>query len=398
MTATVVPNDAPARGGAARRAAHRARYAWANSGDPRLLAARRRWECRPRPTVPGLVSPGRDGGPTIAYAGTPEGVRNVLAFLEQQRDGADMPTPERVERDVTWADLAAGTAFPEADLVAVGADAARVAGLPTAGALVLPFRVHLVVEVDDDLDGMRRRISKREREDFRRSRRDHGWTWERDDSPAAFEHFFERMHRPTMEERHGDRQRSEGPDAAYECLFRRGMLFFVAEGGRRVAGVLCRWDGATGTLTTRLLGVLDGAPEHYASGAFKAVYHLLLEWACANGVERIDYHGTEAFVSKGIYQWKRKFRPTVVLPPNHFAGKRLWFRPARDTEAVRDFLVANPTLAMTGDGGMEAVYFRDGTRPPRTGLSWECPGVAGAREIDLDEFLAPAGARRKERT
>lgn len=398
MTAAVVTTCAPPRAGAARRAAHRAHYAWANSGDPRLLAARRWWEGRRRSRVAGLVSPGRDGTPTIAYAGAPEGVANVLAFLERQRDGADGPPAERIARDVTWSDLAAGTAFPEADLVAVGCDAGRAARLPAAAALVLPFRVHLVVEVDDDLAGMRRRISKREREDFNRSRREHDWTWERDDSPAAFEHFFERMHRPTMDERHGERQRTESAGVAYECLFRQGMLFFVGTGGRRVAGVLCRWDAASRTLTTRLLGVLDGDAEHYASGAFKAVYHLLLEWACANGVERIDYHGTEAFVSKGIYQWKRKFRPTVVLPPNHFAGKRLWLRAARDTGAVRDFLVANPTLAMAGDGGIEAVYFRDGARPARTGLSWECAGVTGAREIDLDEFLAPAGARRKERT
>jgi hypothetical protein len=261
---------------------------------------------------------------------------------------------------------------------------------------VLPFRVHLVVEVDGDADEMRRRVSKRERWQFSRNRKVNEWSFEQDDDPAAFEWFYERMHRPTMEQRHGERMRTEDAAVAYECLFRRGMLFFVTERGRRIAGALCRWDPATATVTTRLLGVLDGADEHYASGAFKAVYHFLLEWACDHGVRRIDFHGTEAFLSKGIFAWKRKFRPSVVLPPNHFADKRLWLAANRDTPAVRDFLVANPTLAMRPDGGLDAVWFHDGERPARTDLACDCPGVVDTRHVDLDAFLAPVRGRGKE--
>lgn len=47
--------------------------------------------------------------------------------------------------------------------------------------------------------------------------------------------------------------------------------------------------------------MLHGADEHYDSGAFKAVYHLLLAWAVANQVRRVDFFGTEAFISNGIY-------------------------------------------------------------------------------------------------
>jgi hypothetical protein len=202
------------------------------------------------------------------------------------------------------------------------------------------------------------------------------------------------MHRPTMARRHGPRTRTEPKAVAYECLFRRGPLFFVSEEGRRVAGVLCRWEPRTRTLTTRLLGVLDGDEAHYRSGAFKAAYHLLLEWACGAGVEHVDLHGTEALISKGIFQWKRKFHPRVVLPPNHFARKRVWLHAARDTPAVRRFLVANPVLAMLPQGGIEAVYFRDRERRPRTDLGCSCPGVLRQRELDLDAFLScDAGPR-----
>jgi hypothetical protein len=54
---------------------------------------------------------------------------------------------------------------------------------------------------------------------------------------------------------------------------------------------------------------------------------------------------------------------------------------------VRDFLVANPVIALARDG-LEALYFHDELRPPRTGLAWRCPGILRARHVHLDSFLA----------
>ncbi len=117
-----------------------------------------------------------------------------------------------------------------------------------------------------------------------------------------------------MRRRHGDRSRTE-PARGAHAILPRGTLLFVTSGGRRVAGVLCHWSPDRRTLTTRLLGVLDGDEQHYADGAFKAVYHLLLRWACARRVPHVDFFGTEAFLSKGIFQWKRKFAPASSCRP-----------------------------------------------------------------------------------
>jgi hypothetical protein len=156
--------------------------------------------------------------------------------------------------------------------------------------------------------------------------------------------------------------------------------------------MLCRWASRTRTLTLRLAGVDGGAAEHYRSGAFTALYPLILEWAAQHGVRTVNLSGCEPFLSKGIFQFKRKLHPRVVLPASHFGGKRLLLRVLRDSARVRDFLVANPVIAESADGGLDAVYFHDEQRPARLDHRWEGVGLRAARLVHLSSFLA--GAKR----
>ncbi len=147
-------------------------------------------------------------------------------------------------------------------------------------------------------------------------------------------------------------------------------------------------------MTSRLLGVLDGAQEYYAAGALKVMHFLLIRWAGEHGVRQLDFQGTEPFLSKGTYQLKRLFGTRVVLPPNHFGDKRLWLQVRRDTPQVRDFLVSNPFLTMAADGSFDAVYFHDQQRPTRSDYKADSPGVNGIRQVDLDDFFTASPARR----
>lgn len=340
--------------------------------------------------MPAVISTGARTGPSIAYLGLPAGQTNILQLLEHQRDPS--APAHRRRATVRWRDLRSGH-WPDADLVVVGAERSRIVSLPPVCALVAPFRVHLVVDVGTGPDAVSGNISRRERWEFRRNRAQHDWRLEHTSDPEALEFFYHRMHLPTMRARHGERSRSESIVAAREAILRYGCLFFVQEGGRRVAGALCQVSTNGHTITTRLLGVLDGEDEHYRSGAFKAVYHLLLDWAARHGAAEVDFFGTEALVSKGIFQWKRKFHPRVVLPPNHFATKQILLRVQHDTPAVRDFLVANPLLTSVGPH-LQPVYFTDATRPARTEISAACPGLPDPVVLDLDEFLTGSGDAR----
>lgn len=368
-------------------------YRWRNSGNRPLTRLRTAWDTRGGAAFPAVLS--ELGDMSVSYSGLPEGVAYTLEFTELRREAEDGRKATRTVTELTGRQLRDPSLLPDADIAIIGTSAEQARRMPRHASLIAPVRVHFVIDFDADADTVRGRISKRERWQFQRDMRQYGWGWEVVQDAAWFDFFYERMYRPTMYNRHGARERTEGCDVSYECLFRAGRLFRLTQNGEDIGGALCHWDAATGKLTLRLLGVVDGAQEHYDSGAFKAIYHLLIGWAADNGVKQLDFQGTEPFLSKGTYQWKRRFGTRVILPPNHFGEKRLWLQVRRDTPAVRNFLVDNPLLAEAEDGTLEGVYFYDPERPAKTKYSAKSPGVSRMRQIDLDVFLAnPASSRR----
>ncbi|MEV0730598.1 GNAT family N-acetyltransferase [Polymorphospora sp. NPDC050346] len=322
------------------------------------------------------------GGPTLAYAGLAEGLSHVLPFLEQRRG----PTGQRRRHTTSWADIFAGRAAPAADILAAGCLPGRVPPDPVPRSLTLPLRITLVVPLDEGATQVLRRVSRKARQQHVRELRSRSRSLEVATLDKDFDLFYDGMHVPTMRSRHASATRTVSRATAHQCLFRGGVLFFLREEGERVAGMLCRQEGDV--LVVRLAGVRDGAEEPYRSGTYMAIYVMILQWAADRGLAHVDLSGCEPFLSKGIFQFKRKLHPEVTLPRNHFAGKRLWLHVRRDSPPVRDFLVANPMLVVASDGGLEAVYFHDAQRPARVDLRWEAPGVRGGRLLDLDAFMA----------
>ncbi|MFF3751420.1 hypothetical protein ACFYYH_13325 [Streptomyces sp. NPDC002018] len=357
----------------------RARFAWDGSDSRALSTARHLVDTV---TATRLAWQVFHAGPLrIAYGGYRAGHSHVLPFLQERARAAGLATGSLTAEP-------AGRRAPEADILAVGCSDRRALALPPAGAIIAPFRVHLVLPLAAAGQPQPVVVSRKERQRFAREHIRRGWALEATRSSADFGYFYRRMHLPTMARRHGDAARSVGPRAAHDTILAQGMLFFVTEHGERRAGMLCRLDRTRRTLTLRLAGVLDGAAEHYRSGVFMATYLLIARWATDQGIERMDLSGSEPFLSKGILQFKRKLHPRVELPPNHFANKRLWLGVRRDSPAVRELLTANPVLALGRPGRFEAVYFHDARRPPRTDLRWEGLGISAARHVDLDGFLA----------
>lgn len=365
----------------------RAGFAWDYSGDRRLVRLRTAVETRLR-RFTAVDSAAEAGGPSIGYVGVPHGVARIHRTLEGLRgDGGGAVT--RRTHDVNRAGLLSGAWLPPADLVAVACTPAQAARLPGRASLTLPYRLHMVVDLSSDLDEWRRRVSTKERQWFSAARGRRDWGLEPAFDDEAFHFLYDRMHVPTMRMRHGERTRSEPKDRAYECLFRRGLVVFATLEGRRVAGILCRWNGDERTLTLRLAGVLDGARGYYEIGAPRAIHHLIMEWACRSGIRHVDFGGVEAWLSQGIYQYKRLFGTRAARPPNHQADLDVWWHARRDTPAVRDFLVGNPVLAPDPDhaGEFRAVYFHDARRPARLGLPHRCINVTRTRTIHLDKFF-----------
>jgi hypothetical protein len=377
---------------ALRRWRVRAEYEWAQNTSPVVTRARSRIDNGVRPWV-SVTSAAAASGPSIAYAGVPLGVVKIHQMLEQRREALGALTTVRASSLVDRGALLRGDWLPDADLVAVGCAARQASRLPTSGALVLPFRVHVLARTGDGADGWWRRMSRSERRwssrTFITGTLGTGpWSLEVATDAASCAYFYDRMHLPTMQARHGARARSESRDTAWECLFRRGVLAFVTHDGTRVAGLLCRWGTGQRVLTIRLVGVLDGLPEYYQNGAMRATDHLMMAWAAARGVQSVDFGGAEPFLSQGIFQRKRLLASTATMAPNHFGRLRLWWHARRDTPEVRDFLVANPVVEMVGDRGLRAVYFCDEQRPARLDLAPTREGIDGYRVLPLDQFFA----------
>jgi Acetyltransferase (GNAT) domain len=362
--------------------AHRLQYFWQNSGNPAVIRLHHWSDAISTIRQTAIESTVADGGVRIGYTGLADGRTHILPFLEQRRNG----TALRRETSTSWRDVATGSALPECDILAVGGLAPRIAALPVARSLLLPLRISLIVPVGTVPATIRHRLSRKARQQYVRELGRSNWVLDIASGDAAFAFFYDRMHVPTMVRRHGLASRSVPRAAARTCIYQHGVLFFLTQGGQRVAGMLCRREGDV--LIIRLAGVLDGDAAAYQRGEYLALYMAILEWAAGHEVRYVDLSGCEPFLSKGIFQFKRKMHPEVRLPRNHFQGKRLWLQVRRDTGAVRDFLVANPALTVTDGGtGLTAVYFHDSDRPPRTDLRWQSPGVSGCRYIDLDEFL-----------
>jgi hypothetical protein len=354
-------------------------YRWHNSTAAWAVRWRRRIDrlasVRPRLTV----SYPADGGLTLAYAGLDDGLRYVLPFLEQRRG----PTSQRVTRRASWRELDE----PAADILAVGCLAGQAFAPAGVAGVEMPLRVNLVVRPGRDPAAVVARLSRKARQQYLREQRFRCRSLEVATTEADFAYFYHHMHTPTMRHRHGAATRSVPARTALHSLFRRGVLFFLREHGDRVAGMLCRRE--PGTLVLRLAGVRDGAADVYRTGTYLALYVSILDWTARNDVDTVDLSGSEPFLSKGIFQFKRKLHPDVRRPATHFASKRLWLCVRRDTPPVRDFLVANPML-VDGWGGFEALYFADRTRPARHDLRWRTGGVVGSRTADLDVFLGGA--------
>jgi hypothetical protein len=324
---------------------------------------------------------------TASYTGNADGMRYIQPFVQECI--YDTP-PERSVRHIDRQNLPAELTADSPDLALIAGTARSVRQFMGPGAVLMPFRIHQVVDTSAGWDAVQQRISRRERARHR------NWTEQFDyacaptrDSDAYF-HFYDRMVRPSMERRYGDRDRSLGREQGYHSIFRHGILFLVRSRGVAVAGSTCEIVRRRRLINARLIGVLDGEEGLRRNGAQNAIYHFILQWACANDIDRVDFQGCEPFLRKGTFQYKKRFGTRAVLPPNKYHDVRLVLQARRDTNAVRDVLVANPIMLVDDDGRLGAGYFHDDDRPPRLDIPYQCEGFQYRRLIHLDRFLAGA--------
>jgi hypothetical protein len=336
-----------------------------------------------RPSV--IESRSETGDLTISCVGLADELERLLPFLEKQREAGSGRVVSHSTYRGTYSDFTSGKPPGDPCLLLAESSRRRALKLSKKSSIVLPLRLSLVVPLAGEPPLTR--VSRKDRQQFQRQQRRAAFSLERGTTVGDLAEFYNYMHLPTMNARHGESLRSEAWDVALHSLFNHGVLFFLCESGTRVAGMLCRVDRAERKLTVRLVGVREGSSAYYRSGVYMALYIMVLEWASNQGLTKADLSISEPFLSKGVLQFKRKLHPHFQLPENYMKTRRIWLQAAHDCPSVRDFLVANPVIAITPSEQLRPTYFYDSVRPPRRDLKWSSPGLHGEELIDLDDFL-----------
>jgi hypothetical protein len=330
----------------------------------------------------------------MTYVGAECGLTYIEPFIRDRLFGdgmaaASSPRPAEWTGPDQHERLDLGPLYGDADLFVAALPWSAARRLPARRAMLMPFRVHLVTDfstVDGDKPPS---PSARERKRQRRRVRDHAYGYRISQDAEDFDWFYDRMHIPTMNTRHAERQRTVAKDIARHELFERGFLLLVTAGTKPVAGILCQVDDEQRLCNARLVGWLDGDETHLRHEALKTGNHFLVEWARDAGFRRIDFQGCEPFLSKGTFQSKRHLGVRAVAPVAPLDQFAVWVHARRDLPAIRDFLVANPPIQAI-DGRLRPCYFFDALRPVRTDLGHECAGMSEPVLIDLDKFFSAA--------
>ncbi|WP_432010369.1 hypothetical protein [Streptomyces cucumeris] len=319
------------------------------------------------------------------YLGAQEGLTYIAPFVEDR-----FLTERSGERTSSLDDpsgLAKLWSSADADLAVLVAPADVVDSLAGPGDIRAVSRIHQVVDTSrGHAHVMSRLLSRREGRRRRNAERD-GFTYDVSHEDEHFYEFYRTMHLPTMHMRYADRARSVEEEQAFRTLFRQGVLFRVLRSGEWVAGSVCQIDRERRRLNARLIGIKEGSEVHRAAGAQTYIYYANLDWAASEeGIDLLDFQGCEPFLTKGTFQYKKRFGTTAVIPDNVFGRLRMLIRPKAQSPSVRRFLVNNPVVAENGSGELVATYFFDQNTPVRSDIQHNCPGITEAVSINLDEL------------
>jgi hypothetical protein len=190
-----------------------------------------------------------------------------------------------------------------------------------------------------------------------------------------------------MHSRYGNLARSVEESKAYRNLFKQGQLFKVFLNQQWLAGSVCQIDPNLRIVNARLLGVRQGQDIYRNNGAQNFVYHSIIDWACrSSNIDLIDFQGCEPFLSKGTFQYKKRFGAQAVIPDNLFGELRLIMRVNKLTPSIRRFLIDNPSIVITETGHLSARYFQDKTTPFRADIPFECDGLETKIVLDVDDW------------
>lgn len=319
----------------------------------------------------------------LVYVGVAEGLLYIAPFVDQC-----FFNHSSVEQEGTleWNDLEEFIKRNQTNMSLLMAPWEFVQEFQRHGDIVGVSRIHQKVEVSAGWEHVLGQLSHRENKRRIQSIRQ-GFDFDVSLEDEDFFAFYRSMHLPTMSARYGPFARSVQEQVAYQDLFKRGMLFRVHLHDEWVAGSVSQVDTSTRTLNARLIGVKGGAAIYRESGAQNFVYHAILEWASNQSlIDFVDFQGCEPFLSKGTFQYKKRFGAQAFIPDNAFGQWRILIRSPTFCASSRQFLINNPLIGLDAEGRLQAQYFYDADHEIRSDIPFESKGIHNHVSHNLDQW------------
>ncbi|ADU68026.1 hypothetical protein [Pantoea sp. At-9b] len=278
----------------------------------------------------------------ILYLGVKEGLTYISPYVEQQFYGQDSEILIISSSCFNSREVKNVISEYICDLIVIVMDIDTIEKIKVAHDIIGVSRIHQYVKTDINFDAILDNMSTRERKRFIRSHKD-GFSYDISYSNEDFFYFYDKMHAPTMTKRYGEKARSLPRQDAYETLFKKGILFRIFKNGKWVAGSVGQIDTLHKKMNSRLIGVLDGDYRYRADGSQNFVYHSILEWSCHEKfIDIVDFQGCEPFLTKGTFQYKKRFGTEACIPDNVFKELRLLLRVPNENSSAYKFIINNP--------------------------------------------------------
>jgi hypothetical protein len=220
---------------------------------------------------------------------------DVLGALELTRDGGRVSLSRPIELDALPGDLIVAEIHPR-----------HAAAFRDAGWILVPGWIRWRA----DLRERSAKLPRSVKSDLNKADA-HGYEYARSLDRGDWDDFWRAMVEPYVLERFAEW--AWVPPRIFRRVFERfGVLHFVYQGGRRVAGFAALCSRERGWFP--VLGVLP-EPELRRQGVVAAIYKFTFEWARARGLRYVDLGRSEAFLNDGVGQYKQKWGLEPVADP-----------------------------------------------------------------------------------
>ncbi len=225
----------------------------------------------------------------------------------------------------------------------------------------MPDWISMIIPLEGDWESIEGRFNKTTRKMIRRM----PYRSELTRDPEVISRFYDEFYLPYLTLRHEDGVVE--PRRAVERRARQGgILRVIGEDGPIVAGVVYPEDGV---LYYLWLGMAERYLDNQPEGALAASYYFCLRHAHEQGFRAANWMGTRSFPTDGVYQFKRKWGPTVE---DSFSPDSLLFRPAADNRKAVAFAEGFP-VTVRRDGRLEQIH---------------CTTAATLGEVEINRMLS----------